>query len=317
MKISIIGTGIYGIALALSLKKNHTITMWSENINLVNNYKKNHHLKPLTDALIPDNISLSNSIEEALKNTNLIILVTSIKYVREVCSNMKPFYNNAPICIATKGIENNTGYLVSDILKEELKASNIAVISGPTFAKDLINKEKSVLTLASLNIETINLITSSFNNAYLKFQIVNDLEAVLICGSIKNVFAIASGILNGLNCSSSTKALLYSNALNSTKKLLDALKLNPDIILSHAGIDDLILTCSSTESRNFSYGNIIGKQDNADDFLNNNTVEGYYTLLSLKYLLTKNNINIPLIDIIYNIVINKENPHILLDYLSN
>ncbi|MCM1053530.1 MAG: NAD(P)-binding domain-containing protein [Ruminococcus sp.] len=315
MKISIIGTGIYGIALALSLKSNYKVMMWSENKDLVQNFKNNHNLKPITDTFIPNNINISNNMEEVLNNTNLIILVTSIKYVRDVCKSMLPFYKGTPICIATKGIENNTGYLVSDIIKEELKTNDIAVISGPTFAKDLISKEETALSIASINYKTTEIITTSFNDN-LKFQIVNDLEAVEICGSIKNVFAIAAGILNGLNCSDSTKALLYSTALNSTKKLLEELNCNPDIIFSHAGIDDLILTCSSIESRNFSYGTSIGKKEDSNAYLNNNTVEGYYTLLSLQTLLKNNNISIPILDTLYDIIINKEEPNLLLSLLQ-
>lgn len=139
MNISIIGTGIYGIALALSIKNDkNKITMWSENKLLVENFKENHNLKPITDVNIPHNITVTNNLMEALTNTDLIILVPSAKYIRNLCLDMKKHYNIlTPICIASKGLENNTCSFLSDIVKTELKAKHIAVISGPTFAKNM------------------------------------------------------------------------------------------------------------------------------------------------------------------------------------
>lgn len=316
MKISIIGTGIYSIALALSLKSTIEIKMWSENQELVNHFEKKHNLKPLTDEFIPNNINIYNDMKTALEDTDLIILGTSAKYIRSVCQNMKLYFNKTtPICIASKGIENDTCKFLSDIVIEELKAKNIAVISGPTFAKDLINKEISALTLASSNNKTAKIISNAFNPNILKSQVTNDIYGTELLGSIKNVIAIASGILDGLKVSESTKAFLLTEAANDIKELLIKLECNPNTILSYAGIGDLILTCTSPSSRNFLYGQKIGLQKNSDEFLKNNTVEGYYTLLSIKQLTKNRKIKMPLINVIYDIVIKKENPHNLLDFL--
>ena len=117
MNISIIGTGIYSVSLALNIaENNHNITMWTENGNLFKNFKKKHNLKPIFDGQIPDNISLTDNIVDALTNADLIILGTSAKYVRNVCLDMRKYFNTlTPICIASKGIENSTCKFLSEI----------------------------------------------------------------------------------------------------------------------------------------------------------------------------------------------------------
>lgn len=323
MNISIIGTGIYGIALALSIKNDkNKITMWSENKLLVENFKENHNLKPITDVNIPHNITVTNNLMEALTNTDLIILVPSAKYIRNLCLDMKKHYNIlTPICIASKGLENNTCSFLSDIVKTELKAKHIAVVSGPTFAKDLINYEPCALTLSTTSKKAISTINEAFlYNDRLKLRINHDMYGTELCGSIKNVIAIAAGILEGLGYNESTRAFLITESIHDIKELLDKMECNPKTILSFAGIGDLILTCSSPKSRNYKLGLLIGKKEANEkikDYLNDNTVEGYYTLLSIKDLTKNRKIKMPIINIIYEIVVNNKNPEILSEFLIN
>lgn len=323
MNISIIGTGIYGIALALSIKNvNNKIKMWSENDRLVENFKKNHDLKPITDVKIPENISVTNSLAESLTNADLIILVPSAKYIRTLCMDMKKHYNTlTPICIASKGLENNTCSFLSDIVKTELKAKHIAVISGPTFAIDLINNEPCALTLSTTSKKAINTIKEAFSfNNRLKMRVNYDMYGTELCGSIKNVIAIAAGILDGLGYKESTRAFLITEAIHDIKELLDKMECNPKTILSFAGIGDLILTCSSPKSRNYNLGFLIGKKDDKEkieEYLKENTVEGYYTLLSIKDLTKNRKIKMPIINIIYEIVVNNKNPELLSEFLIN
>ena len=321
MNISIIGTGIYGTASALNIaKNNHKITMWSENETLVKDYQITHKL-PFIDKKTPNNINITNNISEALENTDLIIMVPAAKFVRQLCYDMKKHFNIlTPVCIASKGIENNTCSFLSDIIKSELKAKHIAVISGPTFAIDMINNEPCALTLATTSKKAIKTIISAFNNEHLKFRINSDLYGTALCGSIKNVIAIASGILEGLGYKESTRAFLITEALHDIKELLYKMECNPKTILSFAGLGDLILTCSSSKSRNYQFGILLGKntsKKDIDTYLNNNTVEGYYTLLSIKELTKNRKIKMPIINVIYDIAINNKNPEILSEFLIN
>ena len=320
MKISVIGTGIYGIALSLDMTANlHTVTMWTENDELAKHYMEKHDLKPITDTFIPNSIHVTSSIEKALEDTDFIVLVTSCKYIRSTCLSMKKYYKNTiPICIASKGIENDTYSFLSDIVRNELKAKHIAVLSGPTFAVDLINEEPVALSVAVTSNKAYKYTEMAFANARLKLREHRDLYGTQICGSIKNVIAIASGILDGLGFSESTRAFLITEAMHDIKELLEKMECNPKTIMSFAGIGDLMLTASSPKSRNYRYGKLLGEKkgiEEIEEYLKNNTTEGYYTLLSIKGLTKNRKIKMPIINIIYDIAINHKEPEILIDFL--
>lgn len=322
MKVSIIGTGIYSIAIALNIaRNNHDITMWSESELLVSNFKKNHNFKPLTNTTIPKNIKVTNDIIDGVKDADLIIIGTTAKYLRSVCLNISNNYNkNIPICIASKGVENDTCAFLSDIVSDILKTKHIAVISGPTFAIDLINEEPCALTLAVTSKKTEKTVYNALENPLLKLRTNHDLIGTEICGSIKNVIAIASGILDGLGYHESTRCFLITEALHDIKELIKKLGCNPKTILSFAGIGDLMLTCSSPKSRNYQFGVILGQKKSKkeiDKYLKENTTEGYYTLFSIKKLTKNRKIKMPIIDIIYDIVVNNKNPEILPEFLIN
>lgn len=320
MKISVIGTGAYGLAIALSLAKNgNEIMMWTENVNKELEFKDTGKLSSILPNDIPYNIKVSSSFEEVLKNTKLIYIVTASKYVASVCEGMLPYYKTSiPVCIATKGLEESSLDLLSNIAQKKLKTKNIAVISGPTFAIDMANNEPVALALASINARTKNLVLKTLPGDTLKLRPTDDLIGIQLCGSVKNIIAIASGILEGLGYSDSSRSFLINESLHDIKHIIKYLGGNPKTILSFAGIGDLMLTCSSKKSRNFSFGYVIGStksQEKIEEYLTNNTVEGYYTLETVHNLLKRKKINIELIDVIYNIVYKFDNPETLAKFL--
>jgi len=323
MKITVMGTGAYGIGIAMMLakKKENQIVLWTEKESYIKEFKKTRRVSNVFEELIlPDNISLTTSYEDAINNTSLIFFTTSAKYILSVCENIKPYYKNIPICIASKGIEHTTLSPLSKLVKKALKTNNICVISGPTFAIDLVNNEPAALAIAGLNKKTINLVKENLANDTLKLRISSDIIGIQLCGSIKNIVAIAAGILKGLGYSESTQAFLINESLHDMKNIIHALGGKKKTILSFAGIGDLLLTCSSAKSRNYSFGYIIGNtkdKEKIKEFLNNNTVEGYYTLNSVYKMLQKKGIEIPLITLINNIVCNGQNPQDLATFLIN
>lgn len=323
MKISFIGCGIYGVALAYnaSKNKNNVINMWTHNKETYNNFKKNHDFKNITDKKIPSNINVFNDLESCIKESDLIVITSSASHVRSICENLLDIYDgNTPICIASKGIENETCSFLSDIVKDTLKTKNISVISGPSFAIDILNNEPVGLSLASLNKKSYEITYRAFSNDKFKLRKSKNIYSVQICGAIKNVIAIASGIIDGLGYSESSRAFLITESLNDIKNLLKKLHIRYMSVLSFAGMGDLILTCSSLKSRNYRYGVLIGKKTSSkelEEYLTNNTTEGYYTLKSIKKLIDKKKIKMSIVDIIYDICINKKNPEILSEFLIN
>ena len=322
MKISVIGTGAYGLAISLELaKKDNKITMWTENSKIEEEYKKTKQLKSIIDKKIPQNIKVSQDMEKVLCDSDLVYIITASKYVDSVCKKMKPFYNKKlPICIATKGIEESSEELLSNVVEHILEAKNIAVISGPTFAIDMANNEPVALAIGYTSVKAKNLVINTLENDTLKLRPTKDIIGIQICGAIKNVIAIASGILKGLGYSDSTQAFLINESLHDIKDIIYYLGGNPKTIMSFAGVGDLMLTCTSTKSRNFSFGYIIGSTKSPNkikEYLINNTVEGYFTLDTVYRLLRNKKIKIDLINVIYNIVYNYENPTILSQFLIN
>ena len=163
-----------------------------------------------------------------------------------------------------------------------------------------------------------NKVLETLPNETLKLRVSKDIIGIQICGAIKNVIAIASGILMGLGYSNSTQAFLINESLHDIKDMIYYFGGNPKTILSFAGIGDLMLTCTSSKSRNFSFGYLIGSTKNRKKilkYLENNTVEGYNTLDTIYKMLKKKNINIELINCIYDIVYNEDNPNALEKFL--
>lgn len=322
MKISVIGTGAYSLAIALELaKKKNKIIMWTENENIAREFKETHKLVSIFDTVIPKNITVTADMEKVLENTNLIYMVTVSRYVDSVCTKMEPYYNRLiPICIATKGIEESSEELLSNIIEQKLRAKHIAVISGPTFAIDIINDEPVALAIGSTSLKARKLVIDTLANEHLKLRPTKDMIGIQLCGSVKNVIAIAAGIISGLGYSESTRSFLINESLHDIKDIIYYLGGNPKTILSFAGIGDLMLTCSSTKSRNFSFGYVVGNTKNTKkikEYLTNNTVEGYYTLDTVYHMLKKKRIKIDLVNVIYDIVYNNENPDKLITFLIN
>lgn len=322
MKIAMIGTGAYGLALALQLakKENNTIMMWTENQNTMNEFKTTGALNSiLKDVAIPSSISITTSYEEALENADMLFITSAAKYVQEICVSLKPYYKKKiPICIASKGIEESSTMLLSNVVKETLNANKITNISGPTFAIDLARNEPSALAIAGVDKRSLKLVKNTLENDTLKLRETDDILGIQICGSIKNIIAIAAGILKGLGYTESTQAFLINESIHDIKNLIKCLGGNPKTILSFAGIGDLLLTCTSTKSRNFSFGYVIGStkdKEQIQEFLRNNTVEGYNTLEAMYRLIKNNKIKIPIIDLIYDIIMNDVDPSKLAEFL--
>ena len=323
MKVSVLGTGAYGIAIASALaKNNHEVYMWSESEDKINEWKKTHNLKSVMETYtFPKNITLSGNLEEVINGADIIFMTCASRYIWEVSKNIKDFYHKEiPICIASKGIEDNTCQLLSNVVKETLKTKNIAVISGPTFAIDMVNNEPVALAIASNNSKTRDLVAEALSNDTLKLRKSKDMIGVQICGSVKNIIAIASGILGGLGYSESTQAFLINESLHDIKDLIYFLGGKPKTILSFAGVGDLLMTSMSKKSRNYSFGYVIGSTGDINkikEFRESNTVEGYFTTKIVLRLLDKKKINIPLITLINDIIDGKKDPHDLADFLIN
>ncbi len=302
MKISILGSGAYGMAMASVLHYNkHSIKMWT-NSNEEANYLNANRKSPKIDYDIPSDIIISTNMRDVISDTDVIIFATPSEFVGSVSSELSKFYNNQYIAITSKGIDNKSLLCLSDVIKMNINTDLIAVISGCTFASDMVKNSILGLNVASDNLDTLNIISSILENDYLSVYKTNDVVGTEICGAVKNIMAIGSGIINGMGFSESSSAMFMTLAAKEITDLIKCLGGNVDTMFSFAGIGDLILTCNSKESRNFTLGNMIGKKIDTNDYIKNTTIEGIYTLKAIVNIAKKNNINMPIIMMINSVI---------------
>lgn len=322
MKVTILGAGAYGLALATMVNENsHNITIWTKLDTELEELKKYHtNNRVLPDFILPNNFEYTNNLKKAVKNSDLIIIAVPAGFVDSVSKELKQYYKNQHICIASKGIEQDTCLFVTDVLKKYIKTDKIAVISGPSFAIDIIKKVPIGLSLATTNKDTENITIKALQNEYLKLIPTHDVIGIEICGSVKNIIAIAAGIIEGLGLPESTQAMFITESLHDIKELIKALGGDKKTILSFAGFGDLLLTATSIKSRNFRFGKMVGEntpKELIEEFKNNTTIEGLYTLKSIYKLLDNKKVNIPIINLIYDIIFNDKNPNEIKKFLIN
>lgn len=321
MKIGLLGCGAYGLALSSIMHDNHCdITMWTRSKEEADELTETRcNKKKLPAYKIPDDIKITSDIEECITNKDLIVIAIPAAGIDNLAQNMAPYIKRSDhILIATKGIEQGTGLFIHEIILKYLKTRNVAAISGPSFAVDLITKMPAGLSVAGKRRETIKRARIALGNSYIKLRTSSDLIGIEACGAIKNVIAIAAGMIDGLGANDSTTAMLLTEATHDMMNILQAFHAKRKTVTTFAGLGDLLLTCTSVKSRNYSFGKLVGtgkSKEEIKEYLKTTTVEGYYTLESIYKLLKDKRVSIPIIDLIYDIVVKGEKPESLLSFL--
>ncbi len=320
MKIGLFGTGAYGMALSSILVENNCeVVLWTKFEKEKKQLEETHqNERLLPNFTLSSKAEITTDVEYCIKDKDLLIIAIPAAFIDSLAYSMKPYIKDNHILIATKGIEQETGLFINEILEKYLDTKNIAVMSGPSFAVDLITKMPAGLSLASKNEKTIKIVKAAFKSDYVKLRETDDVIGVEICGAIKNVIALASGMLEGLGANDSSTAMLLTEAIHDMKEIISAFHGDKKTVLSFAGFGDLLLTCTSTKSRNYTYGKMIGEnksKQELEDYIKNTTVEGFYTLKSIYKLLKDKKISIPIIDLIYDIAVDGDDPKKLLTFL--
>lgn len=313
MKIGMIGTGAFStsIALSLALKNSNEIVMWSENKKLVSDFKKTQKIETLYgDRMFPKNIVLTNSYEEALNGAQVVFLMTGVSFLEKVCIEIKDILlKTIPVVIGTKGIAETKDEFAFQLVKKHLK-NPLSVLGGPTFSLDVANSEPVGFQLASKTKKHFKMVQELFDPTKVKIVFSYDVIGVSLCGCVKNIYAVGAGILSGLGYHESTHALYLSSAFSELDSILGMYDGSILTLEGLAGFGDFVLTCSSKTSRNFTYGELLGKKEKkkAKSYLKDTTVEGVSTMKALLPLLQKSHIKCPLLSCIYEIVKEEKQP---------
>jgi len=258
--IGILGSGAWGTALASILNKKTNISLWSyekETTRQISKYRINKNYLP--GIKIPNNVSVTNDLEE-LKNCKFIFICVPSQFVKKIIVKFKKFYKREMILvICSKGIEETSKNLISEVIKKIIPKSKIAVLSGPSFAIEVAKKKPTAVTIASKNNKNAKELAKLVNSKTFRCYYSNDIVGVQLGGVIKNILAIASGIVESQNLGSSARAALMTRGLAEMMKIGIAFGAKNSTFYGLSGLGDLMLTCNSKLSRNFVTGLLIGK----------------------------------------------------------
>ncbi|RDI42981.1 NAD(P)H-dependent glycerol-3-phosphate dehydrogenase [Falsibacillus pallidus] len=322
-KIAVLGAGSWGTALAMVLADNgHDVRLWGHNadhIQRINEEKKNE--KYLPGILLPDGIQGYSQLEESLDSVKTIILAVPTKAIREVLNKIKGFAHSPfTIVHVSKGIEPDTHLRISEMIEDEMPESlveDIVVLSGPSHAEEVSLRHPTTVTVSSLNMEAAKRVQDLFMNQNFRVYTNTDIIGVEIGGALKNIIALAAGIADGLGYGDNAKAALITRGLAEIARLGTKMGANPLTFSGLAGIGDLIVTCTSVHSRNWRAGNMLGKGMKLDDVLSSMgmVVEGVRTTKAAYQLSKKYDVNMPITDALYNILVNEVNPKDAVDRL--
>lgn len=307
MDISVLGAGTFGCALAEHLRRNgHKIKLWGragKSIEQIILYRKMP--KALGNKVISEDIYVCSEIEEAVKNTQVLVFAIPSMAVRDVARKIKEFYKNQIILIATKGIEEKTNFTIDEVIKNEIQCEeNIAVISGPTHAEEIVENMPTVCVVASKNNKIAVDLQNMFMSDTFRVYTSDDVKGVEMGGAIKNVLAIAAGISDGIGYGDNAKAALITRSIVEFSNLGKSLGAKAETFNGLAGLGDLIVTCQSIHSRNRMCGYFIGKGYNLEEAVKKvgMVVEGVNALKSIYNLAKNNGVDTPIIDAIYDII---------------
>ena len=258
--IAIIGSGSWGVALAIHLAKlGNNIKIWSfaeEERDLINKEKK---CKFLQNVVIPDGIECTTSFKEAIEDSDFIVHVTPSKFTRNIVKQYKEFVTNQPIVICSKGFEKDTMMTLDEVIKEEIPNAKIAVLSGPSHAEEVSISVPTVLVVASKYDAVLKMVQDTFMSDRMRVYTSRDVKGVELGGALKNIIAFCAGVAAGIGLGDNTFAALITRGLAELSRLSVALGGQKETLYGLSGLGDLIVTCLSEHSRNRKAGKLIGQ----------------------------------------------------------
>lgn len=309
MKITIIGGGSWGTTLAQSLTDNGNLVLIKDvNKEFVDKINVEHR-HPFFNQSIPESIKATLDLKEALDFSDEIVICVPTKFTRSVCSEINTLITTKKTFInVSKGIEPKTGKRVSEIIDEVINkdfVNGYVALSGPSHAEELINRKLTCLVSASKNEELAKKVQLMFSNdEYLRVYTSNDVIGVEAGGAIKNPIAVISGIATGLGLGENARAALISRGVREIVMITETLGGKKETAYGLSGIGDLIVTASSMNSRNFKAGLKLGQGESIDEIISKSSqvVEGFRTCVSAYEIGKNNNLELPLINMLYGVL---------------
>lgn len=316
-KISIIGAGSFGTAIAVVLgHSGYSITIWAREKEVVDGINQKR-LNPeyISDVELPKSVSASHSIEEALEGSEMVVFATPSHAVREVAGKAKDFLNGNEIVVSVaKGIEQDTlmtpSQILVDVLDGAVLEDQIGILTGPSHAEEVSTFKPTAITASAYSKRAARIIQETFMTPMFRVYLNHDILGAEIGGALKNIMAIAAGIIDGAELGDNAKAALMTRGLHEMKRMGCALGASQDTFSGLTGMGDLIVTCTSEHSRNRYVGYNIGRGKSLDEIRSgmNMIAEGVKTAKSVTQWSRRNNVEMPITDAVYKVLFENMDP---------
>ena len=316
--IAIIGSGSWGMALAICLANNgHNVKVWSfceEEKELINNDRK---CKFLPGVEIPDNITCSTDFEETILDTEFILHVTPSKFTREIFKQYKDYVGEKPVIICSKGFEKDTLKTLDEVIKDEMPSAKVGVLTGPSHAEEVAVSSPTVLVIASEHQEILDTIQEAFMSNKMRIYTSTDVKGLELGGALKNIIAFCAGVAAGIGLGDNSFAALVTRGLGEISRLGVALGGKQETFYGLSGLGDLIVTCLSEHSRNRRAGKLIGQGKTLEEAKQEvgMVIESIDNIDVAYELGKRNNTYMPIIETVYNVIYNGLEPQKAVDNL--
>ena len=323
MKLTVLGPGCWGLTLAWLLTDNFDdVCVWGRTSDISDELKYNKRTtKPLTVQLA-QKVEITDNLSKAIDSADIILLVVATSGIRPVCKQLKEagLKDNQVLVNLSKGLELPTLKRMSEVIKDELPSSKLVILSGPTLAKEILNGCPTAASVASDDMAAAEFVQKHLTVPS-KFRLYTnaDVIGVELGGSLKNVIAIASGFADAMGLGDNCRGTLLTRGMAEIVRVSVALGASPSTLYGLSGMGDLIATCSSPFSRNFTVGSMLGKGKKIDDILNElgSVAEGVKTSKALCELAAKLGLEVPVSSAIYEAVYTDITPEEVLNKLMN
>jgi glycerol-3-phosphate dehydrogenase (NAD(P)+) len=304
--VGIIGGGAWGTALAQAMRRaGRDVVLWAREPEVVEAINVRHENSAFLPGIPLDPaIRATSSLKEAAAR-DAVLLVAPAQFVRDICKQLRPFLGKGqPIVMCAKGIEQATARPMGEVLAEELPGATIAVLSGPSFAADVARDKPTALTIASAQEEVGRALAERLGSRAMRIYWTSDVIGVELGGALKNVLAIAAGIVDGRGLGASAHAALVTRGFAELRRFGEAMGARSETLTGLSGLGDLILTCGSPQSRNMSFGRALGQGKSLQEALGGRTAvtEGVHTAVAVARIAREKGIDMPICAAVCDIV---------------
>lgn len=311
-KVTVIGSGSWGTALAVMLaKEGHQVTIWARRQDAVEELlEKRTNAKYLPGIVIPETIQATTDHEEAVKNADIIILGVPSRAVAQTVRDFSPYLKTWQILVnVAKGLEPDTLLRLSEVIQREAPQCEVCVLSGPSHAEEVARGIPTTCLITCENEAVAKIVQEEFANPRFRLYTNTDMIGVEIGAAIKNVMALAAGMSDGLGFGDNTKAALMTRGIAEMKRLGLAMGGKAETFAGLSGIGDLIVTCTSMHSRNRRAGILLGQGKSLQETLDEvkMVVEGVNTVQVACRLAEKYNVSMPITQAIYQVLFHNKN----------